>query len=314
MRSFNFRQQLIPGCRGNTMSQLQTTVGLETFTRNQCEALGVPALSIALWQDGQLHQAATGIANISTEIEATPDTLFQIGSITKVMTTSLVMQLVDEGRVDLDKPVKSYLRDFQVANKAASHQITVRQLLSHTSGLAGDFFPNDEGHEGSLIARYVDRCCLLPQVHPVGAMCSYSNSAFVIAGRLVEVLRGIPWGRAIQEYLFAPLGMDYACADPKELIRFRSAMGHMRDSSATEGWALSNRTWLSLGMAPCGSTPMMTAADLITFARAHLPSDYRNTNQTWLSAESITEMQASQMTKPKVSQVYKGDVGLGLAA
>lgn len=293
------------------MAHLNTTADLEAFATAQCETLQLPALSVALWQDGQLHRVAGGIANISSGIEATPDTLFQIGSITKVMTTCLVMQLVDEGRVDLDKPVKSYLRDFQVADEESTHKVTVRQLINHTSGLAGDFFPNDEGHEGPLIARYVDRCSLLPQVHPAGALYSYSNSAFVIAGRLIEVIRGIPWARVIQEYLFSPLGMNHACADPKELIRFRAAMGHLRDADAPGGWALSNRTWLSLGMAPCGSTPMMSAADLITFARAHLMAGVTQSGSTWLSPASIDAMQVPQIAKPIVSQIYKGSAGLG---
>ena len=66
------------------------------------------------------------------------------------MTTCLVMQLVDEGRVELDNPVKQYLRDFMIADAEASETITVRQLLNHTSGMAGDFFPDDQGHEGNL--------------------------------------------------------------------------------------------------------------------------------------------------------------------
>ena len=94
--------------------------------------------------------------NHETGVEAAADSVFQIGSITKVMTTCLVMQLVDEGKVDLDSPVKRYLRDFMIADAEASETTTVRQLLNHTSGMAGDFFPDDEGHEGNLIARYVD--------------------------------------------------------------------------------------------------------------------------------------------------------------
>ena len=110
----------------------------------------VPAISLAVWHKGQLHQAACGILNLEAGVEATIDSVFQIGSITKVMTTCLVMQLVDEGRVDLDMPVKYYLRDFIIADPEASATITVRQLLNHTSGMAGDFFPDDQGHQGNL--------------------------------------------------------------------------------------------------------------------------------------------------------------------
>ncbi len=114
------------------------------------------------------------------------------------MTACLVMQLVDEGRVDLDCSVRDYLRDFQLADDSITQRLTVRQLLNHTSGIGGDFFPDDRGHQGNLIARYVDRCHLLPIVHPAGKMFSYSNSAYTVAGRLVEVVRGMSWYQAIE--------------------------------------------------------------------------------------------------------------------
>ena len=168
-----------------------------------------------------------------------------------------------------------------IADAEASETITVRQLLNHTSGMAGDFFPDDQGHQGNLIARYVDRCNLLPLVHPPGALYSYSNSAFVIAGRLVEVVRGVSWYQAMEEYIFKPLGMEHALADPKELIRYRAAMGHIWDG---ERWNVSPQPWLPLGMAPCGSTPTMSASDLILFARAHLENGQSSSGQSWLSA------------------------------
>lgn len=268
----------------------------------------LPAISLAMWCDEQLHLGVSGILNIETGVEATLDSVFQIGSITKVMTTCLVMQLVDEGRVELDNPVKQYLRDFMIADAEASDGITVRQLLNHTSGMAGDFFPDDHGHEGNLIARYVDRCNLLPLVHPTGTLYSYSNSAFVIAGRLVEVVRGISWYQAMEDYIFKPLGMEYALADPKELIRYRAAMGHIWDG---EKWEISSQPWLSLGMAPCGSTPTMSAADLILFARAHLEDGLTTSGNSWLSKSSASAMKHEEISHPQTSQSISRYAGLG---
>ena len=94
-----------------------------------------------MWHNGQLHQAAAGISKSRNRGKSHHDSIFQIGSISKVMTSSLVMQLVDEGKVDLDKPVKQYIRDFAIADKRPPKSITVRQLLNHTSGMDGDFFP-----------------------------------------------------------------------------------------------------------------------------------------------------------------------------
>jgi CubicO group peptidase (beta-lactamase class C family) len=271
----------------------------------------IPAMSVAVWKDGVLTQAAAGCLNINTGVEATTDAIFQIGSITKVMTTCLVMQLVDEGRVNLDKPVVHYLRDFMIADAEATQSITVRQLLNHTNGIAGDYFPDDEGHEGNLIARFVDRCSFLPLVHPVGEMYSYSNAAFCVAGRLVEVMRGMSWFQAMSEYLFEPLGMAHSIADPKEMIRFRTAMGHVYDGNNTDRWVLPERAFLSLGQAPVGSTPAMSAENLIRFARAHLEGGLNQQGQSWLSPESVKQMQVSQMELPKTSLLGTKHAGLG---
>lgn len=285
---------------------------LQAYVEGAIEVHRIPAASIAIWQDGELQQAAAGILNLNTGVEATTDAIFQIGSITKVMTTCLVMQLVDEGRVELDAPVKRYVRDFQIADAEATKTITVRQLLNHTNGMAGDFFPDDDGHEGNLIARYVDRCNLLPLVHPVGEMYSYSNSAFVIAGRLVEVVRGISWYQAMEEYLYQPLGMTHAIADPKELLRFRAGMGHIYDSENPDRWVLSDQPFLSLGAAPVGSTPTMRAADLITFARALMDHGVSQSGKQWLSAEAVKAIQTPSVETPRSSTLFRKYTGLGL--
>ena len=271
----------------------------------------IPAMSVAIWKDGVLTQAAAGCLNLNTGVEATTDSIFQIGSITKVMTTCLVMQLVDEGKVNLDKPVVHYLRDFMIADAEATQTITVRQLLNHTNGIAGDYFPDDEGHQGNLIARFVDRCSFLPLMHPVGEMFSYSNAAFCVAGRLVEVVRGISWFQAMKEYLFEPLGMEHSIADPKDMIRFRTAMGHIFDGEDTDRWVLPERAYLSLGQAPVGSTPAMTAENLIRFARAHLEGGVNQQGESWLSPESVKQMQVPQIELPKASQLSAKQAGLG---
>ena len=292
------------------MRWFDTLEYIRSYSEKIVAEYDIPAVSLAVWCNDQLLQAASGILNLETGVKATPDSVFQIGSITKVMTTRLVMQLVDEGRVELDNPVKQYLRDFMIADAEASEIITVRQLLNHTSGMAGDFFPDDQGHEGSLIARYVDRCNLLPLVHPPGALYSYSNSAFVIAGRLVEVVRGISWYQAMEDFIFKPLRMDYSLSDPKELIRYRAAMGHIWDG---ERWNVSPQPWLPLGMAPCGSTPTMSASDLILFARAHLEGGKNTSGNSWLSGSSLQVMQHREIALPKTSQNITRHAGLGWA-
>ncbi len=281
---------------------------LQAYADSVVKHYDIPAVSLALWQDGALSVGAAGVLNVDTGVEATSDSLFQIGSITKVFTTCLVMQLVDEGKIDLDKPVRHYLRDFLIADVEAANAITVRQLLNHTNGIEGDYFPDDTHHQGNLIARYVDRCSLLPLVHPVGEQFCYSNAAFVVAGRLIEVVRGISWYQAIQEFIFEPLEMHHAIADPKEMMRFRVAMGHVQKENA---WVLPDSTYWTLGQAPAGTTIAMTAANLIAFARANLPNSLIRSDGAWLSPASIQHMQTPSKSLPQRSKVKTEHIGLG---
>lgn len=91
----------------------------------------------------------------------TTDTVFQIGSISKVFTATLVMQLVDEGLLSLDTPIAKYLPEFHVADDKTRRAVTARHFLSHSSGIDGDFFP-DTGRDDDAIARLVDMSALLP--------------------------------------------------------------------------------------------------------------------------------------------------------
>ena len=98
----------------------------------------VPATSVAVMLNGEVFAAAHGLLSKATGVEATTDSIFQIGSVTKLWTTSLAMQLVEEGKLGLDVPVRTYLPDFTLADKDAPAAITIRHLMTHTSGFGGD--------------------------------------------------------------------------------------------------------------------------------------------------------------------------------
>ena len=288
----------------------------QAYAEGLVKTHNLPAISLAVWHNKKLYQAAAGVLSLETGVEATIDSIFQIGSITKVMTASLVMQLVDEGRVKLDNPVKQYIRDFAIDDHDAAESITVRQLINHTSGISSDFFPNDCHQTGNPIARFVDRCNLLPLVHPVGECYSYSNAAFAMAGRLVEVVTGGTWFDAMEERLFQPLGLEHAICRPMDVLRYRAAIGHTpnpdsSNSASQKHWQQAKQLYLTMAHAPAGSTPMMTAADLITFAQAHLSGGLTKYGQRWLSENAISQMQQPQIEQPALSSVITSHMGLG---
>jgi hypothetical protein len=123
----------------------------------------VPGAVVGVLQGSTLTEAAAGVTNLATGAAVERDTLFLIGSISKLWTTTLVMQLVDSGTVELDAPVRRYLPHLELSDRAALDAVTVRHLLSHTSGIDEDLTLYD-GREDACVERYVERVGELPQL------------------------------------------------------------------------------------------------------------------------------------------------------
>jgi CubicO group peptidase (beta-lactamase class C family) len=266
------------------------------------EQYDVPAASVAVLADGEVVEHATGVLSTATGVEATTDSVFQIGSITKLWTSSLVMQLVDEGKVDLDATVRSHLPEFRIADEDAASHITVRQLLTHTSGFEGDTF-TDTGVGDDAVEKYLGVIHDVPQLFPPGAMWSYNNTAFCVLGRLVEVLRGTTYDAALREHLIKPLGITHAATSPYEAILFRAAVGHYEDAPGaghhpTPMWALMRSN------APAGSMFAMSARSLLAFARMHLEDGKAADGTRVLASGTPALMQEKQTDLP-----YLGHLG-----
>jgi CubicO group peptidase (beta-lactamase class C family) len=275
------------------------------------EKHGVVGAAIGVLSEGKIEAAASGSLNVSTNVQATADSAFQIGSITKVFTATLMMQLVDEGRVDLDEPVVQYLPDFTLADPTAACTVTVRQLLNHTSGIDGDFFPADDP-EGPSTVSYVRKMALLPNLYPPGqGPVTYSNSGYVVAGRIIEVLTGTTWSNAVMDRICRPLGMSVAFAHPHEALRFRCAMGHVPDPADQKKIIVAPVTYLPQSMAAAGSVLMMSAQSLLLFAKAHMDGGVYGEGKRLLSAESARAMRESKITVPPFTMPGVTHWGLG---
>ncbi|WP_371783621.1 serine hydrolase domain-containing protein [Streptosporangium subroseum] len=222
----------------------------------------VPGASLAFLHEGEVHEFAAGVLNTATGVEVTTDSLFQIGSVTKVWTATQIMMLVERGELTLDTPVSQVLPEFRVADPEVSKTVTIRHLLSHTSGIDGDLFL-ETGRGDDCVEKYVEACADLAQNHPLGVTQSYCNSGFIIAGRVVERLTGKVWDTALREQIIEPLGLTHTWTLPEDVLRFRGAMGHVEGGVPAPVWGL---------MRSCGPAGLICArpADVVAFARAHL--------------------------------------------
>lgn len=267
----------------------------------------IPGASVAVLADGNVVSHSSGVLNTGTGVEATDDSVFQIGSVTKVFTATLVMQLVDDGLVDLDQPFRKYVPDFVIADEDAAAKLTVRQLLCHTAGFEGDYF-DDTGMGDDCVEKFVPVLTKAPQLFPPGERFSYNNAGFVMLGRLVEVLRAAPYNTVLRERIAEPLGMTHFATDAYEAIRFRAALGHV---PGPEGGFVPAPTWnLARSNAPAGSMLSMSARDLLAFATMHLAGGTAADGTRVLSQNSVTAMQQPQVHLPDLA-LLGTDWGLG---
>jgi CubicO group peptidase (beta-lactamase class C family) len=255
---------------------------------------GIPGLGAAFVHGDELRAAPSGILNIETQVPVTGESIFQIGSITKVFTGTLVMQLLDEGKIELDAPVRRYLPELEIAGEPVSDEVTIRRLLAHTSGIVGDLFI-DTGRNDDATARYVERCRDLSYLTRPGTLFSYCNSGFNMLGRVIEVMTRTTWAARLRTSLTAPLGIG-AAIDAEETPCFRAAVGHVLDDNGNVG--LTPTCFLPRGTEAAGARLAMSPAALLAFARLHLRGGVAGSGERILSAASTQAMRRMEVRLP----------------
>lgn len=250
----------------------------------------VTGASAALWHDGTLIRAETGTVNVATGAPVRPDTLFAAGSVTKTLTASLAMTLVDEGRLDLDAPVLEYLPGFTTADPVRSAAITVRMLLNHSSGLPGNYMPNLLSGD-DVLERLMRELAALEVTGVPGRRFSYSNMGMSTLGRLAEVITGDRFDVALSTRLLRPLGMT-ATADAEEMLLHSTAVGHAVDpSSGAVSRVPRLRVWPEYG--PAGSRLWLDVESLVRFGRMHIDGTTPDGHRL-LSPAALEEMRTPQ--------------------
>ena len=179
---------------------------IDEYVEAQRVRLGIPGLTLGIVQGDQVaHLQGFGVADSSGNA-VTPQTPFEIGSLTKSFIALAVMQLAEAGKIELDTPVQTYLPWFALADKEASAQITVRHLLNQTSGVSqkdGNRFWNSD----ATAEEAVRQMNTIRLSHPIGTTYEYCNLNFVVLGLIVKKVGGQSYADYVTEHILTPLDM-----------------------------------------------------------------------------------------------------------
>lgn len=223
---------------------------VDDFIQTEMDAVGIPGLALAIVHGNEIvHLKGFGVADPAGHF-VTPQTPFNIGSVSKTFTALAVMQQVDAGKLELDTPVQRYLPWFRVADADASAHITVRDLLDHTSGLstaAGNDYRAKDDMSDSALEERVRALGSVRLNRPVGSRFEYSNANYDTLGLIVQVISGESYETYVRQNIFEPLDMNNSFS--------------FQDEARQHGLATGYRMWFGFPFPYRESAP-----------RAHLPS------------------------------------------
>jgi CubicO group peptidase (beta-lactamase class C family) len=203
---------------------------LEPEIQRMMLAGNIPSASIALISgDKVVWTNAYGYSNLWARTPATPNTVYLIGSTFKAMSTIALLQQLEQGKFKLDDPVNEYLTDFKVEGEDPQHPITFRHLLTHTSGLPGDFgaFPVWGDTVPPSLEDYLRKSLKVSRAPLVRV--EYSNMAYTLVGYLVQKFSGMPYKQYIQEHIFTPLEMNSTAFEPRPDMEERLSIPYVVD-------------------------------------------------------------------------------------
>jgi CubicO group peptidase (beta-lactamase class C family) len=241
----------------------------------------IPGVSLGLVHRGKTHLICEGITSIANPQPVTPETLFQIGSTTKTMTGTVIMQLVEQGKLELDAPVRKYLPGLKLADANVAKRITVRQLLNHTGGFSGDIF-DDTGNGDDALEKYMALLTKTPQVTPLGQVWHYNNAALCIAGRVIEAISQKTYEQTVREIMLEPLEMTQSFFFHNEVMTERFAVGHNTNEKnkvqVAKPWGLPRSMYSAGGL-------NSSLNDQLKYAKFHLGN-----GQPLFSSETLRKM------------------------
>lgn len=234
---------------------------LDSYLSQQVKENRIPGLAVAVIQENEIL-FSKGYGEAHPGVPVTPQTQFYLGSITKSFTALAAMNLVQEGKLDLDKPVQDYLPWFKVADEVASQTITTRQLLNHTSGLSATQDPNVDVYTDTL----KEQAQYLQYVQPVakpGTQYEYYNQNYRLVGCLIEEISGVSYEEYLTQHIFIPMEMKNTVTTPEKAGELAQGYARML------GLPVAMEQEYNPGALPSGYT-ISTAEDMAKYLIVHL--------------------------------------------
>ena len=261
----------------------------------------VPGVAIGIVDNGVVTTRGLGVTNLEDPLPVTDHTVFPIASISKTFAATMMMRLVEQGKIDLKTPVRKYLPEFKVRDEAVSRDATVWNLLTHTAGWEGQVSGPERGDDTlrNFVATVMPD---LMQVAPPAAAWSYNNAGFSVAGRVIEAVTGTSINRAVRDLVFTPLGLTHAGSTAGEFMVNRFAAGHgVRNDAAVLQRPFSPSVSVTAGGVG------LCITDLLTYATFHLGDGTAPSGERLLSRASLEAMRTRQLHK----QSTDDDIGIG---
>jgi CubicO group peptidase (beta-lactamase class C family) len=282
---------------------------LVALVENKMREYRVPGVAIGIFDNGVITSRGLGVRNINDPQPVTAETVFPIASISTTFAATMMMRLAEQGKIDLEAPVRKYLPDFKVRDEAVSRDVTIWNLLTHTPGWEGQVSGPDRGEDTlrNFTATVMpDLMQVAPfdsaQGKPPAAVWSYNNAGFSVSGRVIEAVTGTSINRAISALVFQPLGLKHAGTTAGDFIVHPFAVGHVNRGSEPAAMMRPFSPSVSVTAGGVG----LCVNDLLAYAQFHLGNGMAPSGERVLSRASLEAMRTTQMRK----QSTDDDIGI----
>lgn len=266
---------------------------MDDFFKQKMEKYHIPGVVFVMVKDGEIiFQKGYGYSDVEKQIIVKPDeTIFRVGSVSKLFTATAVMQLSEKGKIDINTDVNKYLTLFKLENNYPA-PVTMANLLSHTAGFRGRSIGSMTRNESDRIPLVKFLATNMPRIKlPPGTVISYSNHGFYLAGYLVEITSGVPFAQYMEENILHPLGMNNSSFLPLPRLLPNMAKGY---SYISGDYQVVPKDYSLSVISPAGSL-LSTADDIARFMITQLQGGYYN-DQRILKENTCKEMQRQQFT------------------